>query len=106
MVLSTLRLQTLPNFGSSWYAGVYCGVTVFSVALSIERSTLFYMISLPIVDTMSRMGLSTFLRFDSTSNLYVGAPGRGCLCVRTCIRPSVSTPCHMLSFRHSCTDHP
>ena len=101
-------MQTLPNFASSWYAGVYCGVTVFSVALSIERSTLFYMISLPIVDTMSRMGLSTFLRFDSTSILYVGATGgggRGCLCVRACVQPSVSMPCYMLSLRHSCTNH-
>ncbi len=66
--------QTLPDFGSSWYAGMYCGVTVFSVALSIERSTLFYMISLPMVDTINAMGLSTYLRFDSTTN--------GCVCLR------------------------
>ncbi len=52
---------------------MYCGVTVFSVALSIERSTLFYMISLPMVDTINAMGLSTYLRFDSTTN--------GCVCL-------------------------
>jgi hypothetical protein len=56
----------LKDFSSSWYAGAYCGVTVFTLGFSIEKSLLFYMIALPMVDTINAMGVPTFLRFDST----------------------------------------
>ena len=50
------------------YSGVYCGVTVFSIIFAVEQH-LFYSIALPIADTLSTMGISTFIRYGPTVSM-------------------------------------
>ena len=59
------------DFRPYWYSGGYCGVTVFSTAVSLESSAMFYMISLPIVDVVNSLGISTLLRHEMSTKRWV-----------------------------------
>ncbi len=61
----------MADFTDSRYSGTFCGVTVFSVVMALEGLTAFHAITLPLVDTVNRMGISTYMYYGSTYGRYV-----------------------------------
>ncbi len=74
--------QVLPDFTQSRYSGLFCGATVFSLAFALEGVHSFHSITMPILDTLTRMGLHTHMYFERSKTRCVwwcssGVGGRG-----------------------------
>lgn len=69
--MSNFQVEVLADFYTSRYSGVFCGVTVFSVVAALEGQTPFHSITMPLVDTLNRMGLSTSMYHGRVHHQYV-----------------------------------
>ena len=67
----TCQVEVLPDFTTSRYSGVFCGVTVFTVVAALEGQTPFHSITMPLVDTLNRMGISTYVHHGRVHHQYV-----------------------------------
>ena len=66
LTIPNLQVELASDFTNSRYSGTFCGVTVFSSVMAMEGPTACHAITLPLVDTFNRMGMSTFMIYGST----------------------------------------
>jgi hypothetical protein len=71
--------QQLPNFLGTHYGGMYCGVTVLTTLVLVQRYMLFYPIALPIAETLNYMGVPALFQYTDKEGQFIRC---ACVCDR------------------------
>ncbi len=106
------KLESFLSAGVGAYAGVWCGVTVFTTLLSLERTMLYQSIAAPVAVTLQDLGVPAMLRMEKTvfrcdfvaaaaswSKLRMTSDGMSCGAVRgcRCCTSTSTTSCRILA---------